>query len=271
MARKQKAKKTTAWSYIRIGELLCHSFKTEGVNVSKVHKPLEELRRELKAVDILELQDNLTYQLNALGSWWSKGGDPPMDAARAKDLQTFIGSLRESIKKAAESMGTIPFNESNVSAKFLALSDRLPNGLNPTEAKLFGETTRCLACGAYRSAVVMGWNLAFDYIRQWVFDKQLAAFNKALATNYVKKTGQAQYDPINAYSDFLLSGSPGERIVLDTCNFANIIVGNVYEDLKKYLRERNAYAHPSGKEPTANKVNGYLEDLTDIMLGNPFR
>jgi hypothetical protein len=68
----------------------------------------------------------------------------------------------------------------------------------------------------------------------------------------------------------LKADAPSERTVLDTCNSAGIIVGNVYDDLKGYLRKRNQYAHPSHKEPTGIQVNAFLEHLIDIVLGKPF-
>jgi hypothetical protein len=171
---------------------------------------------------------------------------------------------------AAESRLTIALDRGGVSLKLRSLPQKLTN-LNPAQTALYAETTRCLECGANRSAAVMGWNLAFDYIRQWVFDKNLIAFNGALVSNYIRKSNQQPlYAAITDYADFLKGDAPGERTVLDTCKLAGIIVGNVYEDLKGHLRKRNEYAHPSGKEPTGTQVSAYLEDLIDIVLDKPF-
>jgi hypothetical protein len=59
----------------------------------------------------------------------------------------------------------------------------------------------------------MGWNFAYDVIRQWVFDNHVAEFNQALATYQHK--GKARYSPIQVYED-IFKGDPGEHTVIDT-------------------------------------------------------
>jgi hypothetical protein len=59
-----------------------------------------------------------------------------------------------------------------------------------------------LEAGANRAAVVTGWNLAYDVIRQWVFDNHLPAFNAALAKHVDQKSGNSVYKPITDYGLF---------------------------------------------------------------------
>ncbi len=92
--------------------------------------------------------------------------------------------------------------------------------LTPTQTDLLNETITCIECGAYRAGIVLAWNMAYDYIRQWILDNHLPAFNGKLTTMYLRKDGKPIYDPINSYDDFC-TGKPGERTVIDTCAMAH--------------------------------------------------
>jgi len=251
----------------------------KGVKFGLVTGHLAQLMTTLDHVGLPYPKKNLDTSLNEIqgmsANLYHQAGDGVLPEYTAADLGKTIVVAHEMITGAAENRLTIALDTGGVSAKLRSLPQQLTNlkltNLNPAQTDLHAETTRCLECGVYRSAAVMGWNMAFDYIRQWVFDNHLAAFNTALNANYVnRRSGNPIYDAIADYADFLKSDAPGERIVLDTSNSAGIVTGNVYEDLKAHLRQRNLYAHPSGREPTAIQVNAYLEHLIDIVLAKPF-
>ena len=61
----------------------------------------------------------------------------------------------------------------------------------------------------------MGWNLAYDCIRDWLFSNHRANFNASLVATYQRK-GQPKYEPIASYDDFFSKDAPAEREVLDT-------------------------------------------------------
>ena len=149
---------------------------------------------------------------------------------------------------------------------------QLPTALSltATQTDLLNETVTCIECGAYRAGVVMGWNLAYDYIRQWVFDNHLAAFNSTLTTLYLRKDGKSIYDSIETYDDFT-SGKPGERTVIDTCYHSSLIGEHLRDNLRFYLRRRNSYAHPTFTAPSADQTNGYIKDLLDTITSSPFK
>jgi hypothetical protein len=263
--------------YIFIGEMLNALQNAEGIKFDLVTGYLERLMTTLDDVGLPYPKTKLHASLKKIegmsANRFHQAGGEVMGGVLPKytaaDLRILIGAAHETITVAAESRLTIALDRGGVSPKLRSLPQKVTN-LNPAQTALHAETTRCLECGANRSAAVMGWNLAFDYIRQWVFDKNRIAFNGALVTNYIKKSGKPAYAEITVYADFLKVDAPGERIVLDTCNLAGIIGGNVHDDLKGHLRQRNKYAHPSGKEPTGFQVNAYLDDLIDIVLDKPF-
>lgn len=188
--------------------------------------------------------------------------------ALALDLNHLVNPIAEIIVKEARQRQTIVLDSGFVSDRLKNLPTQLV--LTDSQNYLLQETVRCLECGIYRSTAVMGWNLAYDYIRQWAFNNHLADFNTEL-TSILNKKGQPVFDPINDFTDFMKSDAPSERTVLDILLAANKIGGNPHEDLKKHLRQRNHYAHPSDRVPTHHQVNSYIEDLIDIITRPPFK
>lgn len=113
----------------------------------------------------------------------------------------------------------------------------------------------------------MAWNLAYDYIRRWVFDNRLAEFNRGLA-----RVGPLKA-PIATYDDFFEKDAPNERNVIDAVAHMDsgpIIGGELRDHLVQYLRYRNKYAHASEKSASAAKTNAYVEHLIDIITVAPF-
>src|SRR5262249_39192629 len=68
---------------------------------------------------------------------------------------------------------------------------------DPYQQEYIAETIRALETGACRAAIVMGWNIAFDHLRQWIFAsprKRLKAFNAVTTTRNRKPLQVAKYD-----------------------------------------------------------------------------
>lgn len=161
----------------------------------------------------------------------------------------------------------VELKTTDVSDKLRALPTKLM--MTPNQQHLLDESIRCIECEAYRAGAVMGWNLAYDYIRQWVFNNRLADFNGSLIILFPRRL------PIADYSDWFSKDSPSEREFLDVCSHQQmtngpIIGGELFDHLTQYLRYRNKYAHASETLPSADKTNGYLEHLIDIITNAPF-
>jgi hypothetical protein len=88
----------------------------------------------------------------------------PADDAEA--VSSVIGQIVDSVLGEAEDRFTCILNRTAVSDRIRQLHERLP--LNETQLLLRNEVIRCMESGAYRSAIVMGWNLAYDFIRTWM-------------------------------------------------------------------------------------------------------
>jgi hypothetical protein len=187
------------------------------------------------------------------------------DGARHQ-LQAMLDPITRTLYNELAEQNAISVNVGIVSQQLRQLPSKLI--LTATQSDLLNETVTCIECGAYRAGVVMGWNLAYDYIRQWVYDKHLTPFNDVLTTVYMRN-GSQMYEPIVDYGDFL-TGKLGERVFIDTCHRANFIGENLRDNLRYYLRRRNDYAHPTFTAPSADQTNGYVKDLIDTISATPF-
>lgn len=182
-------------------------------------------------------------------------------------LRAYLDPIHRTLYSELSELRAIAVDSRLVSQELRKLST--DTHLTDIQSALLQETITCIECGAYRAGVVMGWNLAYDYIRQWIFDGHLTEFNAELTTRYLRKNGTACYDAIMNYDDFC-TGNPDERTVIDTCHFASLIGERLRDNLRYYLRRRNNYAHPTFTSPSAEQSNGYIKDLLDTIKGQPF-
>ena len=58
---------------------------------------------------------------------------------------------------------------------------------DPQQQVFLDETLKCLRIDANRAAIVMGWNLAYDHLRQWVFRHHLKPSTPSL--RHVRRRG----------------------------------------------------------------------------------
>ena len=112
-------------------------------------------------------------------------------------FQAMMAPVSHSLAADAASKTLIFIKPGAASQQLRDLPSRRP--LNDTQKTLLDETILCLEAGANRAAVVIGWNLAYDVIRQWVYDNHLADFDVAMAKHVDKKAGNPVYKPIADY------------------------------------------------------------------------
>ena len=150
-----------------------------------------------------------------------------------------------------------------VSERLRGLKSRLANH---DQEVFLDETLKCLMVNANRAAIVMGWNLAFEHLRQWIFRHKLEPFNNELTDRLEKKN--KYYDPVVDYQDF---SSTSEWIVLDICEKAKLIEGHERNVLQAGLKERNHYAHPTPAVATPAIAAGHIENLLEhVVLNSKF-
>jgi hypothetical protein len=124
------------------------------------------------------------------------------------------------------------------------------------ERAFLEEAINCYRVRAYRAAIVMTWNLAYDHLVHWIFvdATRVAALNAAFAKRFQKKaptvTRPQDLETIKEFD------------VIESCGTARLISSNLVKILKEKLARRNMAAHPSAVviiEPQANDV------ITDLV------
>jgi hypothetical protein len=127
--------------------------------------------------------------------------------------QYFVpNSVRSAYKQLLRAASKNPEPERrDVSDRLQRLKSQLTD---PAQCVFLEETLNCLTVGANRAAIVMGWNLAFDHLTQWIFRHQLSAYNKELTSQFKDRKKGIYCDPVVDYRDF---SATTERTVLDVC------------------------------------------------------
>jgi hypothetical protein len=124
------------------------------------------------------------------------------------------------------------------------------------------ETLNCYRVQAYRAAIVMAWNLAFDHILRWIIGDavRLAKFNAAIVTRYPKRAGTT----VSQYDDF--SEEFKESEIIEICRTADLISKNQKQILDEKLKRRNIAAHPSSVTVTQPQADDAISDLVNNVV-----
>lgn len=154
------------------------------------------------------------------------------------------GKIRAAFDKKYGSSPTIIA----VSSALAELPNKIPS---LAEQSFLREAFLCYRAQAFRSAIVMAWNLTFHHLETWVVADvtRLASFNTALTSKYPKK-GLA----ITKIEDFDTKDMK-EFEVIETLDKAGLITSSLKRILNQKLELRNIAAHPSSivlKEPAAS-------------------
>ena len=260
---------TDAYAYVIIGFRIRSCLWTSSTECRWVIDNVDKLMKCLDSFSFTYPRNELNGLRQALEQQQTdSGGTSLVEKALSDKLRSVVECVHDTVRSQAQDRRLVHLQVGAVSQKLQDLAKTHP--LNVRQTYLFQETSRCLETGAFRSAIVMGWNLLYDMIRQWVFaDKtKLGAFNGELA-KIQDKSGKPKYIAIADYTDFFDKDAPGEKVVLDVCKDANLIGGNLYDDLRGYLRQRNTYAHATDSQPTVNQANAFLDHLVDVIAKLP--
>jgi hypothetical protein len=139
----------------------------------------------------------------------------------------------------------------------------LPGKVPGADEKVFlSEALDCYKIRAYRACIVMAWNLAFDHLLNWILKEpaRLAAFNAAIAKRYPKRSGVG----ISTYDDFADEFKESE--IIEVCNTAQTVNGNIIKILKEKLIKRNIAAHPSSVIVVQSQADDVITDLINNVV-----
>jgi hypothetical protein len=133
---------------------------------------------------------------------------------------------------------------------------------NIGERAFLQEALKCYRIEAYRSCIVMTWNLAYAHLLDWILKdtKRLASFNAAITKRYPKKIGLS----ITKYDEFL--DELKEHEVIEICNTSSIFNSNIVKILKEKLTRRNIVAHPSAVVVVQSQADDVVTDLVNNVV-----
>ena len=252
-------------SFIRLGSQLYHLLNPQ---TSHWETYFGEIRGFLQSLTVCDLPDthHAALPLGNITTIYYDSRTGTISPAGVTYFRAFLESVVQTLYAEAGRKELAAIKSGAVSQQLQQLPSKLT--LNVVQQHLLNETMTCLKAEAWRAEMVMGWGLAYDFIRQWVFDNHLNRFNEELAKN-LDKNGKPVFSEITTYEDFF-TGHPGEMKVIETCGAANIISGRVRDDLRQHLRKRNDYAHRSFTTSSSEESNAYIKELIDIITRKPF-
>lgn len=208
-------------------------------------------KEKFGAVDIRSCYDKLDIkELPALATYLTRMPD-------AKDLLKEKGQLSRSVRAEFDKKYGVHYSVVAVSKILTDLPALVPD---VAERAFLNEALKCYRIEAYRSCIVMTWNLAYSHLLDWILREsaRLAAFNAAISKRYPKLASLK----ITTYDEFL--DELKESQVIEICNTANLFNSNIYKILKGKLDKRNIAAHPS----TAIIVQSQADDAVTDLVNN---
>lgn len=139
------------------------------------------------------------------------------------------------------------------------LAEELPSKVGDLSERVFlEEAILCLRAGAFRAAIVMTWNLAFDHLCRFVLASHLDAFNTQWPISYAKRNRDARVQAIRNFDDF---AELKESEVIQVAKSAAIISADVARILDEKLQRRNSAAHPAQVTFSQLQAESYVDDL----------
>lgn len=141
------------------------------------------------------------------------------------------------------------------------LLENLPNKFpDIAEQAYLAEALSCYRVKAYRAAIIMAWNLAYNHLVRWVVEdaKRLAAFNSGLSTRYPKtKIILAKEEDCAELK---------EAEFVEVCRTVGLINKNTAQILRDKLARRNSVAHPSRIVVSQHQADDAISDLVNNVI-----
>lgn len=190
---------------------------------------------------------NISQQLSEMG--------------KKKPKQIIKNNKGYALEKGARDSFEAKYAQRAPTVQVLNLLAELPSNIPNVAEKVFlQEALTCFRHKAFRSSMVMCWNLAYDHLCEYVLSKHLADFNLQLPKTYPK----ADISVITKKDDF---PELKESQVLQVCRSAGITTNDVHKILKEKLDKRNTAAHPSSVVIAPQTAEEYIIDLvTNVVL-----
>jgi hypothetical protein len=132
------------------------------------------------------------------------------------------------------------------------------------ERRFLSEALVCYKHQAFRAAIVMTWNLAYDHMLGWIMadPQRLSDFNTAMARRFANDRKKAAL-AIAQHEDF---EELKEFESIEIGGTANLYSSSVKKILLDKLTKRNMAAHPSLVEVTRAQADDTITDLVNNIV-----
>jgi hypothetical protein len=147
-----------------------------------------------------------------------------------------------------------------VTRMLLDLPARVPD---VAEREFLDEALICYRHGAFRAAIVMTWNLAFDHLLNFILKHHLPAFNTQWPVSFPRLHQKARISVIAGRDDF---SELKESEILTICKSTAIVTPDLYKILDEKLGKRNTAAHPSTVGISQIQAEGVIDDLVNNVV-----
>jgi hypothetical protein len=181
----------------------------------------------------------------------------PPQLIKAKDGYRISGAVRRDLDKRYGNDPTVVA----ISQILSGLPAKVPD---LAERAFLSEALNCYRVKAYRAAIIMAWNLAYDHIVRWIFadSARLRSLNSGIATRYPKKglvvTKADDLDDLK------------ESELIEACRTSGLLNKNTVAILRDKLARRNTVAHPSRIAVTQHQADDAISDLVlNVILALP--
>jgi hypothetical protein len=180
---------------------------------------------------------------------------PRMADSRPPDLVKVRGGykLERSVRVSLDAKYGIHHSVVQVSNLLAKLPGKVPD---LAEKNFLIEAMKCYRVEAYRSCVVMTWNLAYSHLLHWILANsgRLNNFNSAIPRRYPKKPPIV----ISNYDEF---DELKESEVIEICGTAGLVNSNIIRILREKLGKRNTAAHPASVIVVQSQADDVVTDL----------
>lgn len=138
-----------------------------------------------------------------------------------------------------------------------ALPEKIPD---IAERAFLFEALSCYRVKAYRAAIIMVWNLAYDHIVRWILidARRLQALNDGIARRFPKKQLV-----VSGYDDL---DDLKESELIEACKTSGLLNKNTCAILRDKLVKRNTAAHPSRVSVTQHQADDAISDLVENVV-----
>lgn len=256
---------STADTYISLGDTLRYLVVTEGYPVASVSGQIRTALRLLSTLGF-SVPEMYVRELELIHRELDLKEGNEATKQDSEKLRTLVRHVMASVQNEAKRRSIAVLDTSAVSNKLREIEAKLKE---PHQQIIVQDTIKCLESGAYRAAIVMGWNLAFEHLRQWIHADETAGgrldrFNALLTQRNRDKTNK--YDPIVDYDDFV---GIGEALVIEIAHLAKLLPKAKWQLLEAGLNRRNHFAHPNFEKATVDSAKGYIDDLIINVVEDP--